>query len=262
MAMPAAGRQLSSVAVPSSTANVVVPHVRQATSASAGVSVVTPQVTAPTIMAPSATALPQAAGAASVVQAPLMVPMLQMSPAKLTEGMPNPQDVAQQKQEFNRQIMVQHNQAQAVLQQQADYEIQHARSAAERYKALVLGRLEVQMREEELAAEHEYHNQLAYLREEAARKRAAVEQQAADLVIEYTARAAQGEINRRNHQMQYGQWEARRQEQLVSMPTVSESGCLQSLQQHAAQPQHMNKRADAGLPELPVNGWVPDGIIA
>jgi len=186
-----------------------------------------------------------------------------MPPAKLTDGLPNPQEVAQQKQEFARDIMVQHKANQAILQQQLDHEIQHARSAADRYKALVLGRLEVQMREEEMSTEHEYHNQLALLHEAACRKRAALEKQAGDLVMEYSARKAQDDMNRKQHQQQFQHWEAGRQEQtLVEPPVGSGPEPLRLIQQVAAQPQHMNRRVEAGLPELPVNGWIQEGIMA
>eukprot|EP00419_Tripos_fusus_P079837 CAMPEP_0172939670 /NCGR_PEP_ID=MMETSP1075-20121228/223646_1 /TAXON_ID=2916 /ORGANISM="Ceratium fusus, Strain PA161109" /LENGTH=474 /DNA_ID=CAMNT_0013801061 /DNA_START=27 /DNA_END=1451 /DNA_ORIENTATION=- len=187
-----------------------------------------------------------------------MAPVPSKPPAKLTDGMPNPQEVAQQKQEFARHIMVQHKENEAILEQQAEHEIQHARRAAERYKALVLGRLEVQRREEEMAAEHEYHTQLANLREAACQKRAALEKQAGDLVMEYSARKAQDDMNRRNHQIQFQQWEAGRNEQMFLEPPESESGRLRLMQQLGAQHQEMKKRVDAGLPELPVNGWVPE----
>jgi len=186
---------------------------------------------------------------------PLMAPM---PPAKLTEGLPNPQEVAQQKQEFARHIMVEHTENKAALQQQADQEKEFARVTAERYKALILGRLEVQMREEEMAAEHEYHNQLANLREAACQKRAALEKQASDLVVEYSARKAQDDVNRRNHQMQFHQWEAGRPDKAFLEPPGSEAPSLRLKQQFATQPQHMSRRMDAGLPELPVNGWVPE----
>jgi len=154
--------------------------------------------------------------------------------------------------------MVQHKENEAILQQQADHEIHHARSAAERYKALVLGRLEVQMREEEMAAEHEYQNQLAQLREAACRKRAALEKQAGDLVMEYSARKAQDDMNRKQHQMQLQQWEVGRLEEphVASGPEP-----LRLMPQLTAQPQHINRRIEAGLPELPVNGWVQEGIM-
>jgi len=261
-------------------------------SAPAGVTVVSPLAMAPAVLTPAAApaivtpavaptmvtqaALPQAVGAAvmmgpvpppltmippvpsapAVVEASSMPLMPPVPPAKLTDGMPNPREVAEQKQEFARHIMVQQKENEAILQQQADHEKEHARLAADRYKALVLGRLEVQMREEEMAAEHEYHNQLANLREAACRKRAALEKQAGDLVMEYSARKAQDDMNKRNHQMQFHQWEAGRQDKALLEPPRSET----LMQQLAAKPDQMSRRVDARLPELPVHGWVPDGI--
>merc|ERR1719410_2374707 len=235
--------------------------------------IVTPAV-APTMVTPAA--LPEAVGAAvmmgpvppplttippmpsapAVVEAPPMPLMPPVPPAKLTDGMPNPREVPEQKQEFTRHIMVQQKENEAILQQQADHEKEHARLAADRYKALVLGRLEVQMREEEMAAEHEYHNQLANLREAACHKRAALEKQAADIVMEYSARKAQDDMNRRNHQVQFHQWEAGRQDKAFLEPAGPEMSSMRLMQQFAAQPQHVTRRVDAGLPELPVNGWV------
>jgi len=221
---------------------------------------VTPPLTdvPPLSPAPAVTSVVPMPQVPALMEAPMMAPVPSKPPAKLTDGMPNPQEVAQQKQEFARHIMVQHKENEAILEQQAEHEIQHARRAAERYKALVLGRLEVQRREEEMAAEHEYHTQLANLREAACQKRAALEKQAGDLVMEYSARKAQDDMNRRNHQIQFQQWEAGRNEQMFLEPPESESGRLRLMQQLGAQHQEMKKRVDAGLPELPVNGWVPE----
>lgn len=190
---------------------------------------------------------------------PLMPPV---PPVNLTHGLPNPEEVAQQKQEFARHIMVQHRENEAILQQQSEHELQHARSAAERYKALILGRLEVQMREEEMAAEHEYHNQLANLREEACRKRALLEKQASDLVMEYSARKAQDDLNKRNHQMQFSQWETGRQHQAFPEPPGSESGRSHLSLQLSPQPPAVSRRMNAGLPEIPLNGWAPEGVMS
>uniref|UniRef100_A0A7S4V3P2 Uncharacterized protein n=1 Tax=Alexandrium monilatum TaxID=311494 RepID=A0A7S4V3P2_9DINO len=165
------------------------------------------QVPAPVLalgQAPSSTLVPP--GSCAVVAGETVT--MPGQPSRLTAGMTTPEDIAAQRQEYSHSIDEQQRRGEAVLSQQAAQQREHLRMQAEQQKVVALGRWDQHLRAQELLAEREYQQQLAALRAAAAEQRAALEERASQLIMDYHARRTQQEVNRRSYQQQVRQWEA------------------------------------------------------
>lgn len=183
-------------------------------------------------------------------------------PSRLTVGMVTLEDVAAQRHEYTRSLDEQQHQGEQLLAQQVVQQREHLKVQAEQQKVLAMGRWDQHLRAQELLAEREYQQQLASLREAAAQQRAVLEEQAAQLVMEYNARKTQQEINKRNYELQIRQWEAQqqqRQQQLLGLDLSRTTKDELRLQvQRAMQQVGSVRRHEGHLPDLPLDSWVPE----
>merc|ERR1719188_1896327 len=125
-----------------------------------------------------------------------------IQPVGLTAAMASPQDIADQKVANMRSIDEQVQHGEDVLRQETLRQIEHLRLQAEHQKALAASQLDQRLRAQELAAERDYQQEMAQLQDSVRQWRLALQQQAAQLVVEHKARRIQEEVNYRHYEIQ------------------------------------------------------------
>lgn len=182
-------------------------------------------------------------------------------PASLTAGLVSPQEVAAQKEEFQRTLTVQLQQAQAALSQQTEKQREFMRTQAEQAKALADSRWNQHLQSQEMSAEREYQQEVSKLQEAVRQAKVSLQHQASQLLLEYNSRRAQEELNLKSYEIDLKKWET---EQLTNATwkktpeeRLREQRELQvQLTLHHEQAQH---RAARQLPELPLAWWEGGG---
>merc|ERR1719221_406428 len=117
-----------------------------------------------------------------------------------------------------------------MLSQQFSQHKDYVRVQAEQQKALTQGRWDQHLRAEEMAAEQDYHLQIAKLQDAVRQHKLALQKEASLLVMEYNARRAQQEINHRQYEAELQQWAAGRQAQLQRQDNCIEEQLRAQLQ--------------------------------
>jgi len=169
----------------------------------------------------------------------------------LTPGMVRPKDLEHQKEEYTRILDDQQRQAEAVLSQQKARQIEDLRMQAEHQKALAMSHWDKQLRAKEVIAEQEYQQELARLQESTRQLRLALQQQSAQLIVEYSARQVQEEVNLRRYEIDLEHWEAEQELGALRVPSVAEH--LRAKGQLAARHQQAARRVVEDLPEFPID---------
>lgn len=205
---------------------------------------------------------PQALGSHSL---PLYAPLqggqfaIPPPPVSLTAGIPDPQEIAKQKEEYRQRLDAQQTQGEEIINRQTDRQREYLRMQAEQQKALASGQCDQQLRVEEVALEQQYQRQLEELHEGARRQKLLLHKQASDLVLEFNARRTQEEINHRQYGIQLQTWEAEHRmsseragitEQQRRSELDHSSLTLSQRQSHTAH------RVSEGLPEFHMDHWV------
>jgi len=180
------------------------------------------------------------------------------APSSLTYGLVSPQEVDAQKDEYARSLDQQQQQAREALVQQCDRQREYLRVQAEQQKAIAAGRWDQRFREQEMAAEQEYQQELARVREAARQLKVALEYQAAALVVEYNARKSQEELNYRIYEAEIREWEEFQRMSPGQIQNAEER--LQAQLAYARDRDSASWRRLDELPELPVDRWVPEGF--
>lgn len=180
------------------------------------------------------------------------------APSSLTYGLVSPQEVDAQKDEYARSLDQQQQQAREALVQQCDRQREYLRVQAEQQKAIAAGRWDQRFREQEMAAEQEYQQELARVREAARQLKVALEYQAAALVVEYNARKSQEELNYRIYEAEIREWEEFQRMSPGQIQNAEER--LQAQLAYARDRDSASWRRLDELPELPVDRWVPEGL--
>jgi len=180
------------------------------------------------------------------------------APASLTYGMVRPEEVVAQKEEYGRNLDEQQRQGREVLTQQTERQREYLRMQAEQQKLIAAGRWDQHLRAQEIQAEQDYQQELAKLREAARELKTALDNQSAQLVVEYNARKAQEELNYRIYEAELREWE---EAQSLSADQIRNAeDRLQAQMAFAARRNTAALRHADHLPEIPVDRWVPDGL--
>lgn len=160
-------------------------------------------------------------------------------PSNLTVGLVSPDEVAQQKEEYCRCLDEQQRHGLEVLKEQIQRQREYIRMQADQQKAIAAGRWDQHLRAQELAAEQEYQHEMAKLQEANRQLKTVLENQAAQLLVEFHARRTQEELNYRAYEVQLKEWEERLGSQLAF-----------AAHQNTAARRHADQ-----LPELPIDHW-------
>jgi len=168
-------------------------------------------------------------------------------PSRLTAGLVGPDEIARQKDECSKALDEQEQQGREALVVQMQRQREYIRTQAEQQKQIAAGRWDQHLHSQEMAAEQEYQAQLGAAREAAAQLRTVLENQAAQLVVEYKARKAE-----------LREWEMTRH--LTPEQLLNAEERLRAQMAFAAQRNTVSVRREEGLPELPLSRWVPDGL--
>eukprot|EP00401_Gymnodinium_catenatum_P039759 CAMPEP_0117623120 /NCGR_PEP_ID=MMETSP0784-20121206/88487_1 /TAXON_ID=39447 /ORGANISM="" /LENGTH=430 /DNA_ID=CAMNT_0005427069 /DNA_START=1 /DNA_END=1293 /DNA_ORIENTATION=+ len=139
-------------------------------------------------VAPPAAAGP---GACSFV-APAQVPMVHAPPSqppqKLTEGIPSPSAIEQQRAAYNKSLEEQRNRGEDALKMQQKQQTDFIHQTAEAQKQQLLLQVEQQAKSQELQLSQQYSQQMMQLQQEYQHQKMALEKQANELVMEYQRR--------------------------------------------------------------------------
>lgn len=180
------------------------------------------------------------------------------APASLTYGMVRPEEVEAQKEEYGRNLDEQQRQGREALMFQTERHREFLRVQAEQQKLIAAGRWDQQLRAQEMQAEQEYQQELAKLREAARELKTALDAQAAQLAVEYHARKTQEELNYRIYEAELREWEEAQGRTADQIRNAEDR--LQAQMAFAARRNTSSLRHADGLPEMPMDRWVPDGM--
>lgn len=179
-------------------------------------------------------------------------------PSDLTYGLVTPEEVNEKRNEYSRSLDGQQRQARDALVQQFQRQQDYLQLQADQQKAIAAGRWDQRFREEEMQAEQEYQQEVAKLRDAARQLKTALSTQATQLIVEYNSRKVQDELNHRIYEAEFKEWEECQHLTAHQMNNAAER--LNAQMAFACANNTTGKRQLGGLPELPVDRWVPDGL--
>lgn len=141
---------------------------------------------------------------------PVAVPPPQppyMVPQRLTDGLPDPTEIAKQKDGYAKGIDIQFRQGSELLNNQHKQTTDWLHSHADQQKQQAILAIDQQVKQEELQLSQKYNEQLMLLHQAAQRQRAELEQQANNLALEYQTKKTQEEYMEQQYSIQKKQYE-------------------------------------------------------
>jgi len=130
----------------------------------------------------------------SSVTLPMSDPTASSEERNLTRGIPDPSAIESQREAYSRSLEHQLEQGNLSLQEQHKARKQQLYNAAQQRKQALLLQVEQQMRMEEMALDEQTNQAMLGLKKAALDQRAALDQQAAGLTLEYQQRKMQEEF--------------------------------------------------------------------
>lgn len=127
---------------------------------------------------------------------------------KLTEGLPDPSQIAQQKEGYAKGIDMQFRQGSELLNSQHKQTTEWLKSQAEQRKQQYILAVDQQVRQEELQLSQKFNEQLMLLHQAAQKQRAELEQQANNLALEYQTKKTREEYMEQQYEIQKTQFES------------------------------------------------------
>jgi len=121
-------------------------------------------------------------------------------PQRLTEGMPDPSSVEQQKVAYAKSLEVQLDQGTRMLEQQNQVQKQALRQAAEMQREQYNMQVDQQLKAQEMSVDQQANYQLMGLQQAAYERKALLEQQANAAVLDYEQKRVQDEFARTEYE--------------------------------------------------------------
>jgi len=170
------------------------------------------QAFAPTMAMPSYTPV---AMMPSYTQAPVAYSPVHAAPgaapARLLDGIPDPQRVEGQKTQYVKSIDDQLNNAQALLQQQHKQQMEYLAATAEQQKRQFGIQKDQERSQQQMAFQQQYNQQLAQLDDAAREQRFTLEHQSTQLVADYNQKKAQETLMSEQYALQKKSYDAQTQ---------------------------------------------------
>ncbi|CAJ1358554.1 unnamed protein product [Effrenium voratum] len=140
-----------------------------------------------------------------------------VQPQRLTEGIPDPQAIEQQKSAYARSLDAQLEQGIKMIEQQNDVKKQALRQEAEMKKEQYFLQVEQQLRAQEMSVDQQANYQLMGLQQAAFERRAILDQQAASATLEYEQKRVQDDFAKTQyeHKKRAAQKQAEMQKELA-----------------------------------------------
>lgn len=115
-------------------------------------------------------------------------------PASLTQGIPNPQSIENQKQSHHKTLDDQHVNSVNIMKMQLDHQIEQIRQQSEAQKQHYNLQLDQQTGTQKISLTHQYNKQLMQLREAAHVQKNMLEQQSSSLILDYHTKTAHQDL--------------------------------------------------------------------
>eukprot|EP00405_Crypthecodinium_cohnii_P018432 CAMPEP_0206477644 /NCGR_PEP_ID=MMETSP0324_2-20121206/35528_1 /ASSEMBLY_ACC=CAM_ASM_000836 /TAXON_ID=2866 /ORGANISM="Crypthecodinium cohnii, Strain Seligo" /LENGTH=357 /DNA_ID=CAMNT_0053953693 /DNA_START=109 /DNA_END=1182 /DNA_ORIENTATION=+ len=138
------------------------------------------------------------------IQAPAPQP-----PRRLTEGLPTPQSVEQQKQAYARALETQLESGKRTIQEQTVQAKAILQQQAEEKKMMYAIQIEEQLMQQEMSLDQQTHEKVMQLHQAAFNQKAQLEQQASSLTLEYRQKQMMEQMEQKRYEMQMKQCDMR-----------------------------------------------------
>jgi len=142
-----------------------------------------------------------------------------VAPRALTEGMPDPASVEQQKAAYARSLDAQLKERSEAVAKRSQMEKEMLRQQAAQQKAQFNLQIDQQLQATAMALDEQTNAQMLALQEAAVQQKSALESQAAGLKLEYEQRKAQEDMMIRQYEIQKQYYEAQ-QKMLSQLPSL------------------------------------------
>jgi len=176
-----------------------------------------------------------------------------------TRGFPDPASIEEQKSAYSRSLEVQLEEGHKSLQMQNAERKKQLKEAAEQQKQALLLHMEQQVKMQEMALDEQTNQAMMGLKKAALDQRAALEQQAAGLILEYQQRKMQEEFTATQSEMQRQYMDSHNQLQGEVAKHFSESQRM-FVSEMDRQMKERNERLGEPLPVRPVAA-PPAGVV-
>jgi len=177
---------------------------------------------------------PQAGTSLSYVP-PLQQPMGAPSSVNLTEGIPDPDSIEQQKRAYERGLDAELEQTRKLAEEQLKQQKNAIKQAAEQQLAMYKAQMEQSIKQQELSLDHQWQQQQMELQQAFLKQKAALEHQASSLAMEYQQRKMHEELLKKQAEMHRDMHDMQRRIHLELQEHQQQQASLQ--QQHAVQRQ-------------------------
>lgn len=180
-----------------------------------------------------AAAMPQVVSAGSY--APPVVAHPGAASVNLTDGIPDPESIEQQKRAYERGLDAELEQTRKLAEEQLKQQKAAIKAAAEQQLAMYKAQVDQSIRQQELSLDHQWQQQQMELQQAFLKQKAALEQQASSLAMEYQQRKMHEELLKKQAEMQREMQEMQRRMHMELQDHQQQQTSLQ--QQHAVQRQ-------------------------
>jgi len=153
----------------------------------------------------------------------------------LTDGIPDPESIEQQKRAYERGLDAELEQTWKLAEEQLKQQKAAIKAAAEQQLAMYKAQVDQSIRQQELSLDHQWQQQQMELQQAFLKQKAALEQQASSLAMEYQQRKMHEELLKKQAEMQREMQEMQRRMHMELQDHHQQQASLQ--QQHAVQRQ-------------------------
>mmetsp|Transcript_56703 Transcript_56703/g.132525 ORF Transcript_56703/g.132525 Transcript_56703/m.132525 type:complete len:352 (-) Transcript_56703:105-1160(-) len=190
----------------------------------------------------------------------MMVPQAAAS-VNLTEGIPDPDSIEQQKRAYERGLDAELEQTRRLAEEQLKQQKAAIKAQAEQQLAMYKAQVDQSIRQQELSLDHQWQQQQMELQQAFLKQKAALEQQASSLAMEYQQRKMHEELLRKQADMQREMQEMQRRMHMELHEHQTQQANLQ--QQHAVQrQQHQEELAAQQAKYLQTQAQIPGAVYA
>eukprot|EP00438_Fugacium_kawagutii_P015932 Skav217913 [mRNA] locus=scaffold795:207216:208130:+ [translate_table: standard] len=154
---------------------------------------------------------------------------------KLTEGMPDPDSIEQQRRAYERALDAELEQTRKLAEEQLQQQKNAIKEAAEQQLAMYKAQVEQSIKQQELSLDHQWQQQQMELQQAFLKQKAALEHQASSLAMEYQQRKMHEDLLKKQAEMHREMHDMQRRIHLELQEHQQQQASLQ--QQHAVQRQ-------------------------
>jgi len=153
----------------------------------------------------------------------------------LTEGIPDPDSIEQQKRAYERGLDAELEQTRKLAEEQLKQQKNAIKQAAEQQLAMYKAQVEQSIKQQELSLDHQWQQQQMELQQAFLKQKAALEHQASSLAMEYQQRKMHEDLLKKQAEMHREMHDMQRRIHLELQEHQQQQASLQ--QQHAVQRQ-------------------------